>query len=388
MSERSHRPREYNREAKPLCVHVIPTTAQAGAETRARELLMGLAQRGEFELELVYFDPGVAHDQFVELGLPMTRLRPRARFALDFPRLSWALRRRYRGSPPAVVHTWLPHGNIVGLLAFRRALASRIVVTQCGGRGEETFYPRQIQVQKMLLGRADHAISNSTDGVAALKRWGMQSDDTSLVLNGVSPDRIVTNQTRETIRSELAVPTGAHLVVVATRVNDRAAAVQKDIAGLLRAIDHARARLPDLTLRLVGPTDGELATAGITLPPWAEATGFVKSTADYLNAADVVVIPSRSEGMSNVACEALMLGRPVVSTRVGDHADIVTEAGGAVVAVGDPVALADGIVDLLESPPASASVRAVAQKRLDLNLMVEATSEIYARLLARPAYHS
>ncbi len=366
-------------------MHVIPTTAQAGAETRARELLMGLAERGEFDLELVHFAPGLAHERFRELDLPMRQISQRTRFAIDFPRLSWRLRRAYRDRPPAILHTWLPHANIAGLLGFRWVPQTRVVVTQCGGRGEEIFYPRQIQVQRKLLRRADHGISNSSDGAVALQEWGMAPDDVSLVPNGVSDERVATTRPAADIRTELGVGPGAALVVTATRVNDRAAAHQKDIDGLLAAVGQVRARHPGTTLALVGPSADELTTAGIDLPQWARATGFVARPADYLQAADVVAISSRSEGMSNVACEALMLGRPVVTTRVGDHVAVVEQSGGRAVPVASPQALAAGIAELIENPPDAETVRETARRTLSLDRMVDTTSAIYERLLAGSA---
>jgi glycosyltransferase involved in cell wall biosynthesis len=366
-------------------VHVVPTTAQAGAETRARELLMGLAERGEFDLELVYLEPGLAHDRFVGLGIPMHQLRPLARYALDFPRLSWRLRRLYRDRSPAIVHTWLPHGNIAGLLAFRRRSDVQLVVTQCGGRGEEVFYPRQIQVQRKLIGRADHAISNSSDGVDALKRWGVPAEQVSLILNGISRERVSTTRTAAEVRNELGVGTGDPLVVSATRVNDRAAAEQKDIDGLLEAMARVRELHPAAMLALVGPSREQLAGAGIDLPDRARATGFVPRPADYLNAGNVVAISSRSEGMSNVACEALMLGRPVVTTQVGDHVAIVEAAGGRSVPVAHPEQLAASIAALIQTPPSPETVRTIAEGTLSLERMVDETSAVYERLLA---YHS
>jgi glycosyltransferase involved in cell wall biosynthesis len=63
---------------------------------------------------------------------------------------------------------------------------------------------------------------------------------------------------------------------------------------------------------------------------------------------DLVVIPSRSEGLPNVLLEALRADRPVVSTTVGAVPEVIggTEAG-RLVPVEDPAALAEGVRALL-----------------------------------------
>jgi glycosyltransferase involved in cell wall biosynthesis len=210
----------------------------------------------------------------------------------------------------------------------------------------------------------------------------MADADISLVLNGISPARIAVERGRDEIRGELGVGTDQPLVVAVTRANDRVAADQKDIGGLIAAMGLVRERLPDAALALVGPTEAELTRAGLALPDWARATGFVDRPADYVDAADVVAISSVMEGMSNVACEALMLGRPVATTRVGDHVAIVESAGGRSVPVRDPGALANAIDVLISDPPSPEAVRETAHETLSLDRMVETTSEIYRRLLS------
>lgn len=45
----------------------------------------------------------------------------------------------------------------------------------------------------------------------------------------------------------------------------------------------------------------------------------------WMNVADCLCLPSRSEGMPNVVLEALACGRPVVASRVGDVPGLVRD---------------------------------------------------------------
>src|SRR5262249_50708347 len=66
-----------------------------------------------------------------------------------------------------------------------------------------------------------------------------------------------------------------------------------------------------------------------------------------LAAADVLVAPSRNEGMGRVLVEAMALGLPVVGTRVGGIPDLIVDGEcGRLVASDDAVGLADALADL------------------------------------------
>jgi len=67
-------------------------------------------------------------------------------------------------------------------------------------------------------------------------------------------------------------------------------------------------------------------------------------------AADIFVHPSRYEGYGMAIAEALAYGVPVVATRVGAIPEVVPDGAGILVPVDDPVALADGLRGLIESP--------------------------------------
>ena len=69
----------------------------------------------------------------------------------------------------------------------------------------------------------------------------------------------------------------------------------------------------------------------------------------WMGACDVFCLATRSEGWANVLLEALACGRPVVSTRVGGNAEIVTDATlGTLVPAGDDVAFGQALLAALD----------------------------------------
>lgn len=79
--------------------------------------------------------------------------------------------------------------------------------------------------------------------------------------------------------------------------------------------------------------------------------GFCETPGDYLLAADVLVLPSRSEGIPNVILEAMAMRRPVIATRVGGVPEIIeNNCHGILVASESVSELAQAMITMKESP--------------------------------------
>lgn len=73
-----------------------------------------------------------------------------------------------------------------------------------------------------------------------------------------------------------------------------------------------------------------------------------RQLAGWYRAADLLVLPSRSEGIPNVLLEATACGTPCVATSVGGTAEVINEA--ALVPAEDPAALASRMQEFLGTP--------------------------------------
>ena len=107
----------------------------------------------------------------------------------------------------------------------------------------------------------------------------------------------------------------------------------------------------------------------------------------YYRAADVVIVPSRSESFGLVALEAAACGIPVVASAVGGLQSLVDHGEtGFLIARRDPEQFAAAIERILDDPllAASMSVAAAARaKRYTWSFAAARLRRLYADLTAR-----
>jgi glycosyltransferase involved in cell wall biosynthesis len=81
------------------------------------------------------------------------------------------------------------------------------------------------------------------------------------------------------------------------------------------------------------------------------------AVADLVAAADVMVLPTVSEGLANVWVEALACGTPVVTSDVGGAREVIDRPDYGRLVPRDPAAIAAAVLELLADPIPQASVR-------------------------------
>jgi len=152
-------------------------------------------------------------------------------------------------------------------------------------------------------------------------------------------------------RDRVAARKALGLEDVPTVVCVGALTVQKGQQDLLADWPQVRARVPDARLLLVG--DGPDRAALERLAEEVPGVTFAGARTDvptWLTAADVVVIPSRWEGMALVPLEAMACARSVVATNVNGVVESVPVNAGAIVPLDDGAGLVDAVVLRLEDP--------------------------------------
>jgi glycosyltransferase involved in cell wall biosynthesis len=140
---------------------------------------------------------------------------------------------------------------------------------------------------------------------------------------------------------------------------------------LLSVAELLRARIPELAFLLTGPSRGYvkagLERAGI--PYWHVLLPDVDAVSKAFEAIDLCLVASRDEGGPRAVLEAMATGAPLVTTRVGQAADLVQHGeNGWMVEVGDADALALWAVHVAEATDDElARVRAAGRGTAEAN---------------------
>ncbi|MEU8515311.1 glycosyltransferase family 4 protein [Kitasatospora sp. NPDC048722] len=144
-------------------------------------------------------------------------------------------------------------------------------------------------------------------------------------------------------------------------------------------------RLPDVRLAVAG--DGPLREVLARHPAAARAhfLGALPDPVPLYRAADAVLLTSDNEGVPGALIEAALAGVPAVATDVGWVREVVRDgATGALVAPGDPLALAEALAKVLACNRAGlgAAAREHALAHFELGAVVDAWQRLVAEVWA------
>jgi len=243
--------------------------------------------------------------------------------------------------------------------------------------------PRSLPVSVLLNGFvADRTIAVSRSVARALVRRGAPPWRLSVVPNGVDLariDRDVPGAEVDTARVLAGWRPWRPTVGVVAR--------RKDQDVLLRAL--AVLQRP-VTVTLVGvDADAELRALAAAAPQHGvRCVPFRPDVLAFYRLFDVVVLPSRSEGMSQALLEAMALGLPVVASRAGGNPDLISHGeDGWLVAPRDGTAFAAALERLLGDAALRRTLgeraRRTARERFSLARTAALTEAAYRVALAQ-----
>jgi glycosyltransferase involved in cell wall biosynthesis len=198
--------------------------------------------------------------------------------------------------------------------------------------------------------------------------------------NRPDPRDLTATRPRDIVRGELGAGASDALIGVIARLTE-----QKGVADFLDALTRLAHR-PGWQAAVVGdgPQRDELEAHArrLGLQQRCRFVGIRTDLGDVLGAFDLLVVPSRSEGLPYVVLEAMVAGTPLVATRVGGIPEVILDGvRGVLVPPRAPDRLAASITAALETPLKNRALADAARRHaaasLSLDGMLRAVATVY-----------
>ena len=350
----------------PRVVHVASGREWRGGQRQVWLLARALARHGSVEQAVLTGRGSELARRLDADGVPT--LTPVWTGAFDLRAFLATLRASSRGT---ILHAHDSHAlSMAGMASSLRG--SRLVAT------------RRVDVPFGRNGfwrRADRVIAVSTAVGEALSAGGIRPERISVVPSGIAIGETAAVVPHDP-RPELGLAAGTPLVITTG-----ALVAVKDHATMVRAAAAARSHLPDLHWAIAGEgyLRGTLESliAELGVGDRVHLLGHVPEAARLVACADLFAMSSTWEGLGTSLLDAMVLGVPVVGTRVGGIPELLGEDAGRLVPPRDPEAMASAVVSLLGDPAGRAAYAARARtvvERYSDERMAEGVFRVYRSL--------
>jgi glycosyltransferase involved in cell wall biosynthesis len=284
--------------------------------------------------------------------------------------LARALRRRVRelraaGEFDVVLCSWLfPDGCAVAELAHELDFPF-VAIAQGSDVHQYLKMPVRRQIMMQLLPGAAAVITRSGELARLLGEAGLPGARLHPVYNGVDLELFRPGD-RGGVRQELGLPMDTPLILfVGNFYEVKNPSIPPRALALLPSAEFkappvlVMAGGGGLVERVRELADGLPVKDRVILAGRTDAAGIAR----YMQAADVLLLPSQNEGVPNVILEAFACGLPVVASRVGGISEVHPgDDFGRLVQPIQPEAFAQALREILLAPPNAARIRQHARQ--------------------------
>ncbi len=288
-----------------------------------------------------------------------------------------------RDVKPDIIHTHLLRADLFGGLAGR--ITRTPVVSTVYAYGQYRRMHKRPGLDHLLdksVYRLPTRIIAVCDAIRddLINHMHVPSHKIAVIHTGMDPLDIPQKEI-DSIIAELNLPTDKKIVVVPARIS-----YEKGIDCFI----HAAQRIIDQGLNPCfviagsGPMEHEMQnlSAELALGDNVRFTGFLDNIEPLLAAADIIVLPSYSEGLPNAALEAFAVSKPLVASAVGGLIDLSRYDPNALVLAkpNDPADLADKIIQVLKKNDAGHDIALAGLGIIKGPLSTQKVAERYEQL--------
>lgn len=298
------------------------------------------------------------------------------RRALDAPRIAWKLARRLKAQRAEIVLTFLFHANLIGRFAARWAGSPHVV---SGIRVAERESRWHLSLDRWTSRLVDRYVAVSQSVAAFSEReGGLPRERIVVIPNGV--DIAIFDAAAPADLTELGLGRSRRTATYIGRLEP-----QKGLEALIASSKAWLERLPDHDLLLVGdgPQRKELESLVLRLglDERVRFAGWRRDVPAILRASEMLLLPSRWEGMPNVVLEAMACRLPIVAMDVEGVGELLgPQRGEQTAPAGDLQVFAEKLFAIASSADLRARLGAENRRRVEQAFTWDAMVAAYAAL--------
>lgn len=288
----------------------------------------------------------------------------------DLIALVWLIR-FFRHRKFDAVHSVTPKGGLLGMLAAKLTGVPHRIHTFTGQvwatrRGFSRWLLKSSD--RLLALCSSMLLADSVSQAEFLNHQGICRKGSIKVLGGGSISGVDLQKfshspgRREAMRLGLAVPSDALVFVFVGRLHR-----EKGVLVLARAFAELQKHSKHAWLWFVGPDEDGLGVELLKISGERSLVlGLTQKPEEYLDAADVLCLPSYREGFGTVVIEAAAMGMPAIGSDIYGLSDaIVNNQTGLLVPAGDEIGLLEAMQKMSSFDLRSALGRCAQQRAYD-----------------------
>lgn len=365
----------------PIRVALCITDLDVGGAERCLQHLATGLDRERFE-PVVYClgprpqDPEASCVEPIEAaGIPVHCLG--ANRAWHFPSTLRRLRKLLATQSPQILQSFLFHANFVGRLAARRPRVPHVL---SGIRVAERHSKWHLWLDRCTQHLVErHVCVSASVAEFSTLQGGLAKERLVVIPNGIDFDLVAAAKPVEL--EEFGIHAGRRAITFIGRLEP-----QKGLPWLLDTAVQWLPRVPDHDLLLVGSgqqrADLQRQALRLGIADRVHLAGWRPDVLEIVAASDMLVLPSKWEGMPNVVLQAMALGKPVLVTEVEGTCELLGNlAEPQTVAYGETQVFSDKLVATLSNPVEAerlgAENRERARQEFSLAQMIRAYEDLW-----------
>jgi glycosyltransferase involved in cell wall biosynthesis len=297
-------------------------------------------------------------------------------------RLPWRLASLCRQEHVSLIHAHQYTPFFYATLARFLCRRPPVLFTEHGRHYPD--YPRRKRMlaNRLLLRQRDRIVGvGQAVRQALITNEGIAADRVGVIYNGIDLAPFADGAPgQHAVRLEIGVGAQDLVILQVARLD-----YLKDHATAIRALERVVCHQPGVRLVLVGEGPEMAAIQALVcqrgLNEYVRFLGLRGDVARLLQAADLVLLTSISEGIPLTLIEAMAAGLPVVSTKVGGVAEVVADGQtGLLAPARDDAQLADNILRLAASPGLRSQMGQLGRERANIMFSETQMHDLYLRL--------